>query len=97
MCPKPNDTGTVLSTLSHVEDFEEGIPNLFAVLTERPDSLNRWDIKTFPVDIEYSQYAPKKEIKIKMRKLMKTIFIFGSDIFLQFSMIAKILSIPNNE
>nr|CAH7757736.1 unnamed protein product [Callosobruchus chinensis] len=68
MCPKPNDTGgaSALGRKSHVEDFNEGIPGLFSALTEVPDTLKRWDVKTFPVDIEYSQYGPKKEIKIKM-------------------------------
>nr|CAH7757735.1 unnamed protein product [Callosobruchus chinensis] len=69
MCPKPNDTGgaSALGRKSHVEDFNEGIPGLFSALTEVPDTLKRWDVKTFPVDIEYSQYGPKKEIKIKMQ------------------------------
>ncbi|KAG5889348.1 hypothetical protein JTB14_012619 [Gonioctena quinquepunctata] len=67
MCPKPNDTGTALSRKSHVEDFDEGVPALFSVLTEFPDIMQRWDSKTFPVDIEYNNYLPKKEIKIKMQ------------------------------
>lgn len=69
MCPKPN-TSTLLSRKSHVEDFgENAVPALFSVLTERPDPLERWDVKVFPVDIEYNNYGPKKEFKVKMRKL----------------------------
>ncbi|CAG9821521.1 unnamed protein product [Phaedon cochleariae] len=66
MCPKPNDTGTVLSRKSHVEDFD-GVPALFSVLTESPDVMKRWDTKTFPVDIEYNHYGVKKQFKIKMQ------------------------------
>lgn len=65
MCPKPNDTSPVLRTLSHVEDFQESIPALFSVLTESPDSLNRWNIETFPLHIEHGQYA-YKEMKVRM-------------------------------
>lgn len=71
MCPKPNDTKPELSKNSNVGDFKEGIPALFSVLTEMPDPHQRWDAKTFPIDIEYNHYGPKKEIKIKMRKYCK--------------------------
>ncbi|CAG9861842.1 unnamed protein product [Phyllotreta striolata] len=66
MCPKPNHTGTDLSRKSHVEDFEEVVPQLFAVLTELPDPHKRWETKTFPVDMEFNHYDPKKEIKLTM-------------------------------
>lgn len=66
MCPKPNDTGTDLSRKSHVEDFDEVVPQLFMVLTELPDPHKRWETKTFPVDMEFNHYEPKKEIKITM-------------------------------
>ncbi|RZC40613.1 twisted gastrulation [Asbolus verrucosus] len=67
MCPKPNDTESVLSKKSHVEDFTDPVPGLFNVLTEYPDAQKRWNSTTFPVDIDISQYAPKKEIKIHMQ------------------------------
>ncbi|XP_057664960.1 protein twisted gastrulation-like [Diorhabda carinulata] len=66
ICPKPNETETDLSKKSHVEEFDEGVPQLFSVLTESPDSLKRWDTKTFPVDMEFNYYDPKKQIKITM-------------------------------
>lgn len=68
MCPKRNDTETLLSKKSHVEDFNEAVPGLFKVLTEYPDEHQRWNSTTFPVDIDISQYGPKKEIKIHMRE-----------------------------
>ncbi|ENN75829.1 twisted gastrulation protein homolog 1-A-like [Dendroctonus ponderosae] len=64
MCPKPNSTTSPLSKKSHVEDFQETIPGLFSALTEAPDTLNRWASKTFPIDIDLSQYSNKKEIKL---------------------------------
>lgn len=69
MCPKPNETQNYLSRNSHVEDFGEAFPNLFQALTAGPDPENRWNSTTFPVDIDASEYAPKKELKIHMRKL----------------------------
>lgn len=75
MCPKPN-TSTLLSRKSHVEDFgDNAVPALFSVLTEKADPLERWDVKVFPVDIEYNQYGPKKEFKVKMRKSKKFFFL----------------------
>lgn len=70
MCPKPNDTASVLSKTSRVELFYENVPALFNVLTELPDPHNRWNSTTFPVDIDISQYEPKKDFKIHMRKYL---------------------------
>lgn len=67
MCPKPNDTPSVLSKTSRVELFYESVPALFNVLTESPDPHNRWNSTTFPVDIDISQYEPKKDFKIHMQ------------------------------
>ncbi|XP_074042811.1 protein twisted gastrulation [Leptinotarsa decemlineata] len=80
MCPKPNETSTTLSRKSHIEDFSEGVPALFSVLTELPDVLERWDTKTFPVDIEYTNYAPKKEIKIKMQSAEQEVVPIKQDV-----------------
>ncbi|KAJ8956001.1 hypothetical protein NQ318_006275 [Aromia moschata] len=47
MCPKPNDTGSVLS---------------------KKVSYNRWNSIIFPVDIDISQFEPKKDyIKLQMQ------------------------------
>lgn len=78
MCPKPNDTQADLIKNSNVGDFKEGIPALFTVLTEMPDPHHRWDAKTFPIDIEYNHYVPKKEIKIKLRKYLIDFFFLFS-------------------
>ncbi|KAJ8969498.1 hypothetical protein NQ314_001723 [Rhamnusium bicolor] len=67
MCPKPNDTGSVLSKKSHVEVFSESVPALFDVLTELPDPHNRWNSTLFPVDIDISQYEAKKDFKLHMQ------------------------------
>lgn len=68
MCPKPNYTSSPLSKKSHVEEFQETVPGLFNALTEAPDSYNRWNSTTFPIDIDISQYANKKEIKLLMQQ-----------------------------
>ncbi|KAL1517447.1 hypothetical protein ABEB36_001210 [Hypothenemus hampei] len=68
MCPKPNSTRNSLGRNSHVEDFQEKVPGLFSALTEGPDSLNRWNSTTFPIDIDTSQYSNKKEIKLMMQQ-----------------------------
>ena len=70
MCPKPNDTGNALSKKSHVEDFQEPIPDLFQALMAEPDTLERWHTFTYPIDFDLSIYRPKieKEIKILTRK-----------------------------
>ncbi|CAH0551406.1 unnamed protein product [Brassicogethes aeneus] len=65
MCPQVNETDTSLSTKSHVEDFKESVEGLFQVLTEYSD--DRWNSLTFPVDIDISMYAAKKEVKIYMK------------------------------
>lgn len=59
-----------LSKKSHVEDFQDPIPDLFQALTAEPDTLDRWHSFTFPVDIDISLYRPKfeKEVKILTRK-----------------------------
>ncbi|XP_044269792.1 protein twisted gastrulation-like [Tribolium madens] len=67
MCPKPNDTEGALNKKSNVEDFMEPVPALFNTLTEFPDNELRWNSTTFPIDIDTSQYGPKKEIKIHMQ------------------------------
>ncbi|XP_050295472.1 twisted gastrulation protein homolog 1-like isoform X2 [Anthonomus grandis grandis] len=66
MCPKPNVTNNPLSKKSHVEDLES-IPGLFNALTEEDNnthSHDKWKSITYPVDIDISQYANKKEIKL---------------------------------
>ncbi|KAF7273515.1 twisted gastrulation BMP signaling modulator crossveinless [Rhynchophorus ferrugineus] len=68
MCPKPNATSSPLSKKSHVEDFQETIPQLFRALTEGPDSLNRWNSTTFPIDIDVTHYANKKEMKLLIQQ-----------------------------
>lgn len=66
MCPKPNDTGNALSKKSHVEDFQDPVPDLFQALMTEPDTLDRWHTFTFPVDIDIAMYRPKFEKEIKM-------------------------------
>ncbi|KAK6628749.1 hypothetical protein RUM43_002565 [Polyplax serrata] len=66
MCPKPNDTGNALSKKSHVEDFQEPIPDLFQALMAEPDSLERWHTFTYPIDFDLSIYRPKIEKEIKI-------------------------------
>lgn len=57
MCPKPNDTQKALPKKSHVEELE-GIPGLFAALTEESDEEDdKWTIVTFPVDFDAVLYG----------------------------------------
>lgn len=67
MCPKPNETTSVMNRQSHIEDFSSAIPQLFRALTEYPDQNQRWNSTTFPEDYDTTLYGPKKEIKIQMR------------------------------
>ncbi|KAG5869987.1 hypothetical protein JTB14_026379 [Gonioctena quinquepunctata] len=66
LCPNLNDS-TELSKKSHVEDFDKGVPDLFTAMTEYPDILQRWDAKTFPIDIGHNTYIPKEEVKMRMQ------------------------------
>lgn len=68
LCPKQNNTGSALSKKSHVEDFSEKAPALFNALTAGEDAEGRWTSITFPVDFENLLFAPKKEIKLHLRK-----------------------------
>lgn len=72
MCPKPNNTGSLLSKKSHVEDISDAIPALFNALTEEPDAELRWTTFTFPVDHDLSMYSakPEKEIKYHLREFI---------------------------
>lgn len=70
MCPKPNSTDNRLSRNSHVEDFIERVPALFRSLTESPDTLNRWDTITYPVDYNFTHIGINKETKLLLRKLI---------------------------
>jgi hypothetical protein len=65
ICPKANETDNVLSAKSHVEEFPEGSPDLFNVLTEEKDRLLRWTSYTFPVQVSFitSGGSVPKEIK----------------------------------
>lgn len=65
MCPKPNDTGSLLSKKSHVEDISDAIPALFQALTVEPDPQLRWTTFTFPVDHDLTLYSPKPEMEMK--------------------------------
>jgi len=68
MCKKPNISDSALNKKSNVEDFQESAPGLFTALTEGPDTFNRWNSTIFPIDIDISQYANKKEVKLIMRE-----------------------------
>ncbi|RWS26071.1 protein twisted gastrulation-like protein [Leptotrombidium deliense] len=65
MCPKPNETESILSSKSHVETLPEPMQNLFDVLTEDKDPHLRWTSETFPVQISFitSVGTDPKEIK----------------------------------
>lgn len=69
MCPKPIDTGSSLSKKSHVEDFPDSdqIKDLFKLLTEEPDPQDRWTSYTYPIDIDTTQFSPKKEMKLHLQ------------------------------
>ncbi|KAK7863519.1 hypothetical protein R5R35_004972 [Gryllus longicercus] len=58
MCPKPNDTGSALSKKSHVEEFNDSYPSLFAALTTEPDPNNRWITYTYVNVIDRMPYVP---------------------------------------
>lgn len=64
MCPKPNDTGNALSKKSHVEEFNDSYPSLFAALTNEPDPINRWVSYTFAVDYSSLSYSPKLDKEV---------------------------------
>ena len=49
MCPKPEHLEMDMSDTSHVEDLPKTYPELFQVLTEEQDELQRWLSFTFPV------------------------------------------------
>lgn len=68
MCKKPNISDSALNKKSNVEDFQESAPGLFTALTEGPDTFNRWNSTIFPIDIDISQYANKKEVKLIMQQ-----------------------------
>lgn len=69
MCPKANNSDNQLNHKSHVEDLLEPMQELFMVLTEAPDSLQRWTSFTYPAhkgvsffkDIKFSTAATYKE------------------------------------
>ncbi|KAK3919824.1 Protein twisted gastrulation [Frankliniella fusca] len=71
MCPKPNQTNNnALSKRSHVEEFNEPIPELFqALMGSEPDAQERWITVTFPIDFELNNahYKPNLEKEIKYR------------------------------
>lgn len=73
MCPKPNNTRSGLSKLSHVEDLPEPIPTLFHSLVSEADSLERWFTLTFPVDINPNAFKPdvKKDPATLIRKYIE--------------------------
>lgn len=53
MCPKPNHTNFASSVTSHVEELTEATPELFQVLTEDQDRLQRWISLTYPIDLNF--------------------------------------------
>jgi hypothetical protein len=53
MCPKPNHTDFASSVTSHVEDLTEASPELFQVLTEEQDRLQRWISLTYPINLDF--------------------------------------------
>ncbi|XP_046387154.1 twisted gastrulation protein homolog 1-A-like [Ischnura elegans] len=73
MCPKPNNTnGGTSGTLghkSHVEPYQDDMPELFQVLMSEPDPQQRWVSYTYAVEFELSPYfrpkLPEKEMKLK--------------------------------
>lgn len=69
MCPKPTNVGSELNTKSHIEEFSEKIPLLYQALTEYPDPQDRWISYTYPIDLDTTLFAPKKEIKLMMRTI----------------------------
>lgn len=70
MCPKPIEAGSSLSKKSHVEEFPENIPALFNAVTSHPDPEDRWTSFTYPIDLDISLFAPKKEVKFQIRKFL---------------------------
>ncbi|XP_065574469.1 protein twisted gastrulation-like isoform X2 [Artemia franciscana] len=67
LCPKPNVSSSELSRISQVEVLPDSVPELFLVLTEEADSLDRWTSLTFPTDFDASVFKgkPDKEMKYK--------------------------------
>lgn len=66
MCPKPKDAMNALSTKSHVEDFQDPVPDLFQALMAEPDTSERWISYTYPIEIDVSMYRPKLENQVKV-------------------------------
>lgn len=91
MCPKPNDTGSLLSKKSHVEDIPDAIPALFQALTVEPDPQLRWTTFTFPVDHDLTLYSPKPEMEMKYTILRKFLLNLSFLLFSESKMIAKII------
>lgn len=67
LCPNSIESKDNLSKTSNVEDFLEGVPELFKVLTDYPDPLDRWTVYIYPVKIDSSMFLPKplQEIYVK--------------------------------
>lgn len=59
-----------MNKLSHVEEYSEVAPELFNLLTEYPDTLERWQTFTFPFNIDIGDYKPKQVVKIEMSKFL---------------------------
>lgn len=52
-----------LNEISHIENLDESVPELFESLTEDNDTLGRWTSFKFPVQLEFENFEFKKKIQ----------------------------------
>lgn len=77
MCPKPNVTIGHSSKTSHTEELAEPDTMLFDGILSTPNSQPRWDVITFPINVNLETLTPEfqKEIRFKKCKLNFISFI----------------------
>jgi len=78
MCPEPNVTVDELSKKSQVEDLPDSVVTLFTALVSEPDTQQRWESLTFPIDLDIDMFKPdfQKDFKLLQSKFHLTIYKF---------------------